>query len=338
MARLLITGGAGFIAHHVIQHFLETTDWDIVTLDRLDTSGTLSRLHDVLDSPSQQVDPTWWTRIEFIWHDLKAPLNSLVRSQIGECDYVLHLAAGSHVDRSIDYPMEFVMDNVVGTANLLDFAREHQSHCLKSFIYFSTDEVFGPAPEGVKYMEWARYNSGNPYAASKAGAEELCLAYANTYNLPISVTHTMNVFGIRQHPEKYIPLVIRKVLLGETVYIHANKECTEAGKRHYINTQDVAEAMSFLLDGRCEKGDKYNIVGEKELDNLELAQKIAKIVGKPLLYEMVDFHSSRPGHDLRYALNGDKMKKMGWVPTKSVEERLIEVVDWTLANPYWLGM
>lgn len=334
MARVLITGGAGFIAHHVIEHFLKTTDWDIVTLDRLDTSGTLSRLEDVLCIGGVP----WRERLTFVWHDLKAPLNSLVRSQIGKCDYVLHLAAGSHVDRSIDYPMEFVMDNVVGTCNLLDFVREDLADSMESFIYFGTDEVFGPAPEGVKYVEWARYNSGNPYAASKAGAAELCLAYANTYNLPISITSTMNVFGIRQHPEKYIPLVIRKVLLGETIFIHANKDCTEAGKRHYINTQDVAEAMAFLLDGRLEKGDKYNLVGEKELDNLQLAQIIAAFVGKPLKYKLVDFHSSRPGHDLRYALNGDKMKGMGWEPTKSVEQRLAEVVQWTLANPYWLGL
>lgn len=329
--KVLITGAAGFVGHHVMKHILATTDWDIVSLDRLDTSGTLNRISDVLAE-----NPIWDSRTTLVWHDLKAPLNKLVRKSVGDCNYVLHLAAGSHVDRSIDYPMEFVMDNVVGTCNLLDFVRESLPD-VEVFLNFSTDEVFGPAPEGVKYMEWARYNSGNPYSASKAGAEELCLAYANTYNMPIIVTHTMNVFGIRQHPEKFIPLVMKRVLNGEKVFIHANKECTEAGKRHYINTSDVADGVMFLLENGV-KGDKYNLVGERELDNLQLAQMIADFIGKPLNYELVDFHSSRPGHDLRYALNGEKMKKMGWEPRKKVDERLKEVVEWSLQHPFWIGL
>lgn len=329
--RVLITGAAGFVGHHVMKHILQETDWDIVSLDRLDTSGTLNRIADVLEE-----DPGWASRVSLVWHDLKAPLNELVRKSIGDCNYVLHLAAGSHVDRSIDYPMEFVMDNVVGTCNLLDFAREYLPN-MELFLNFSTDEVFGPAPEGVKYVEWARYNSGNPYSASKAGAEELCLAYANTYQMPIIITHTMNVFGVRQHPEKYIPLVIRKVIEGEKVFIHADKTCTQAGKRHYINTSDVADGVMFLLKNGV-PGDKYNLVGERELDNLQLAQMIASFIGKPLNYELVDFHSSRPGHDLRYALNGDKMKDMGWEPRKKVDERLKEVVEWSLQHPYWIGL
>lgn len=328
--RVLITGAAGFIGHHLVKSILEQTDWTIACLDRLDTSGMLSRLDDVL-----REDQTWPARVDVTWHDLKAPLNDMVRKSVGKCDYILHLAAGSHVDRSIEDPLSFVMDNVVGTCNLLDFAREHLGESLEKFLYFSTDEVFGPAPEGVAYKEWDRYNSGNPYSASKAGAEELCLAYANTYRMPIMITHTMNVFGIRQHPEKYIPMVIRKVLEGEKVTIHANKDCTQAGKRFYINTADVADAVLFIL-GHGGKGDKYNLVGERELDNLELAQMIASIMDKPLIYEMVDFHSSRPGHDLRYALDGSKMARMGWEPKKKVDERLAEVVAWTLAHPYWM--
>ena len=331
MARVLVTGGAGFIAHHLIHHLLSTTDHHVVSLDRLDTSGTLSRLADVLD-----LYPQWRERVTIAWHDLKAPINDLVANQIGDVDYILHLAAGSHVDRSIDYPMEFVMDNVIGTANLLDFARLTQKN-LKLLLCFSTDEVFGPAPKGVFYKEWDRYKSSNPYAATKAGAEELCIAYENTYSIPIAVSHTMNVFGIRQHWEKFIPLVIRKVLLGEEVTIHANRDCTKAGSRHYINTQDVAEAVTFLMD-KGQSGDKYNIVGKEEIDNLTLAQTIADIMNKELRYKMVDFHSSRPGHDLRYALSGEKMKNLGWEPTKSVRERLEETITWTLEHPYWINL
>jgi dTDP-glucose 4,6-dehydratase len=324
--RLLITGGAGFIGHHVIETMLRDTDYQIVVLDRLDTSGNLNRLKEVLDS-----DPSWASRVEFIWHDLKAPINDVLVKQIGTVQYILHLAAGSHVDRSIEYPMEFVMDNVVGTTNLLDYARLHAKENLKLFLYFSTDEVFGSAPEGVNYKEWDRYNSGNPYSASKAGGEEMCLAYCNTYKLPIIITHTMNVFGIRQHPEKFIPLVIKKVRDGERVQIHANPEKTKAGSRVYINTEDVSSAIMFLLKNH-QIGEKYNIVGELEVDNLELAQMIANIMDGNLIFEMVDFHTSRPGHDLRYSLCGEKMEKLGWKHEKEFKERLKEVVEWTLEN------
>lgn len=330
--RILVTGGAGFIGHHVIEKLLKDTDYDIVSLDRLDVSGDLNRLQNVLEK-----NPEWRSRLKVVWHDLKAPLNSLVRKRIGPVDSILHLAAGSHVDRSISYPMEFVFDNVVGTANLLEYAREHLQDSLSFFLYFSTDEVFGPAPENVFYKEDDRYDSGNPYSATKAGAEELCVAYANTYKMPIMITHTMNVFGHRQHPEKFIPLVIDKVNKGEEVTIHANRECTQAGTRHYVHATDVADAVMFLMEHGVVR-EKYNIVGEREVDNLELASMIAEIMGKPLNYKLVDFHSSRPGHDLRYALCGKKMKKLGWQPTKDFYERLREVVEWTLQNREWLGI
>ena len=213
----LITGGAGFIAHHLIGQILKNTDWNVVTLDRLDYSGNLNRLHDLMTS----FDPDVRKRVKIVHHDLKAELNPLVRNEVGDVDYIIHLAAGSHVDRSIDYPMEFVMDNVVGTCNILEFARTQKDN-LERFIYFSTDEVFGPAPDGIKYKENDRYNSTNPYSASKAGGEELAVAYENTYGVPIYVTHTMNVFGERQHPEKFIPMCIRKARDGESVTIHSD--------------------------------------------------------------------------------------------------------------------
>jgi len=329
--RVLVTGGAGFIGHHLVESLLRETDYDVVSLDRLDVSGDLSRIESVLLK-----NPEWKSRFKIVWHDLKAPLNFLVRKRIGKVQHILHLAAGSHVDRSIAYPLEFVMDNVVGTANLLEFARNYLSDSLEFFLYFSTDEVFGPAPEGVFYKENDRYDSGNPYSATKAGGEELCVAYANTYGMPIMITHTMNVFGHRQHPEKFIPLVIDKVRRGEEVTIHANSECTQAGKRHYVHASDVAGAVLFLMKAGKVR-EKYNIVGEREVDNLELAHMIAKAMEKTLKYKMVDFHSARPGHDLRYALCGEKMKNLGWQPTKNFHERIEEVVEWTLENPEWLG-
>jgi len=340
MKKALITGGAGFIAHHMIGYLLNNTDWEIITLDRLDYSGNLNRLHDLMLG----FDPEVRKRVRIVHHDLKAELNPLVRNEIGQVDYVLHLAAGSHVDRSIDYPMEFVMDNVVGTCNILEFARSQDN--LERFIYFSTDEVFGPAPDGIKYKENDRYNSTNPYSASKAGGEELAVAYENTYGLPVYITHTMNVFGERRHPEKYIPMTIRKVRDGETVTVHSDKTRTIPGSRHYIHAEDVSSAILFLLnhEGKFEptwgnaKCPKFNIVGAEELNNLQLAQIIAEAQGKELSYELVDFHSSRPGHDLRYALDGDKMKELGWVPAKSVTERIKEVTNWTIQNKRWITL
>jgi len=340
MKRVLITGGAGFIAHHLIGQILKNTDWEIVSLDRLDYSGNLNRLHDLMLT----FDPDVRKRVKIVHHDLKAELNPLVRNDVGKVDYVLHLAAGSHVDRSIDYPMEFVLDNVVGTCNILEFARTQEN--LERFIYFGTDEVFGPAPDGIKYGENDRYNSTNPYSATKAGGEELAVAYENTYGLPVYITHTMNVFGERQHPEKFIPMCIKKIRDGEAVTIHSDSTKTIPGSRHYIHAEDVASAILFLTKWN-EKFDptwgnakcpKFNVVGSEELNNLELAQIIAEAQGKELKYDMVDFHSSRPGHDLRYALDGDKMKKLGWEPAKSVRERIGEVTKWTLDNERWIEL
>lgn len=336
---ILLTGGAGFIGHHFVEYVLYKTDYNIITIDRLDYSGNLNRLHEVTEFLSKEGK----RRVRTVFHDLKAPLNSQITNSIGNVDYIVHMAAGSHVDRSIDNPMEFVLDNVVGTVNVLDYARTCNN--LERFIYFSTDEVFGPAPEGIKYRENDRYNSTNPYSASKAGGEELVVAYENTYGLPCYITHTMNVFGERQHPEKYIPMCIKKIRDGEKVTIHSNAEKTKAGSRHYIHAKDVADAVLFLMkydssklqtnDFGGAKCPKFNIVGSEELNNLQLAQMIAKFQDKELIYEMVDFHSARPGHDLRYALDGTKMKEMGWTP-KPVEERLAGVVDWTLTNNRWL--
>jgi dTDP-glucose 4,6-dehydratase len=239
--------------------------------------------------------------------------------------------------------MEFVMDNVVGTVNLLQYARTLPK--LERFVYFSTDEVFGPAPEGVSYKERDRYNATNPYSASKAAAEEMCISFENTYKMPIIITHTMNVFGQRQHPEKFIPLCIQRVRDGETIFIHSNPQKTVIGSRHYVHATDVAEGLMFVLsldtltlekDYGGAKCPKFNIVGPEEIDNLSLAKLIADIQGKPVNYELVDFHGQRPGHDLRYAMSGDYLKSLGWEPRIKLSDRLKEVVDWSLKNTLWL--
>lgn len=341
--KVLITGGAGFIAHHTIRHFLKNTNWEIVSLDRLDYSGNLNRIADMMN----EFDKETKKRLRIVYHDLRAEINQMLTADLGNFEYIIHMAASSHVDRSIEDPMTFVLDNVVATCNILNFARKQKN--LKRFIYFSTDEVFGPAPKNIKYKERDRYNSTNPYSATKAGGEELAVAFENSYNMPVYITHTMNVFGERQHPEKFIPMTIKKVSCGETVTIHSDETKTIPGSRHYIHASDVADGCLFLLNNQNKidnlnkdyggaKCPKFNLVGPVEWNNLELAQKIARAQNKDLKYQMVDFHSSRPGHDLRYALDGDLMKQLGWVPKVSIEERINQVVRWTLNNDRWLKL
>ncbi len=327
-SKILVTGGAGFIGHHFIEYLLKNTEHDIVSLDRLDVSGNLNRLAEIV-----QENDEYKNRLDVVYHDLKSAVNDYTRSRLGDVDYIIHLAAGSHVDRSVLYPMEFVMDNVVGTGNLLDYARKHLPE-LKLFLYFSTDEVFGAAPKGVTFDENSRYNSGNPYAASKAGAEELCVSYENTYRIPLIITHTMNVYGARQHPEKYLPIVIKKVLNGELLEIHSNPEQTEASKRCYLHNDDVSEAILFLMENH-KVGEKYNIVSDTESDNLDLALMVSKIIGKPLNYKLVDPKVTRPRHDFRYSLSGEKMKNMGWKQKINLEQGLKQVIDWFLENERW---
>lgn len=305
--RILITGSAGFVGSFLVKYILEKTDWEVVGLERLSYSGSLDRL---------KVNK----RYTSVLHNLQCEINEHVAKQIGYVNFIVHVAANSHVDRSIENPRQFVMDNVIGTCNILEFARLFTPN-LEKFIYFSTDEVFGPAPDGVFFEEDARYNSTNPYSATKAGGEELAVAYRNTFNVPVIITHTMNIFGETQHPEKFIPKCIQKIKNGETIQIHADSTKTRAGSRFYIYAEDVADAIYFLL-GPSGKLEKYNIVGEKEVDNFELAKMIADILNKPLHYEFVDFHSSRPGHDLRYALCSKKMESMGWKPKYDLKERL----------------
>lgn len=325
--RVLITGGCGFVGHHLVEHFLKVTDWDIVVLDKLSYASLgFDRLRDIKVFDDQ--------RVALLSADFSQPLSAGICQEIGEVGYIFHLGAETHVDRSIDNPAPFVIANVIGTMEMLNFARTQKN--LKKFFYFSTDEVFGPAPAGVAYKEWDRYNSGNPYAAAKAGGEELCLSYGNTFKVPVVITHCMNIFGERQHSEKFIPLIVRKVMAGEKVVIHSDSSKKVPGSRYWIHARNVAAAIMFLVE-KGDSQDKYNIVGEKEINNLQMAQFVAKVVGKELKYDLVDFHSSRPGHDLRYALDGAKMDKMGWRLPLSFEQSLEKSIRWLLENPAWLN-
>ena len=326
-SRILVTGAAGFFGHHFCEHVLRNTDWEIVALVRLGRIGNLRRLTDIECWPQEQ------HRVHVVWHDLRSPIPFFVRRDIGRIDYIVHAAASTHVDESIKRPGDFVMDNVLGTLHMLEYARNIPT--LKFFQQFSTDEVYGPAPEGVDFLETDAYNATNPYAATKAGAEQLVNAFGNTYSLPVFISNCMNLIGERASHEKYLPLCIRKIVASETITIHADPTKTQAGQRHYLHCRNAAAATLFLLEHAEQRG-RYNVVGDKEIDNLTFAQMVADIIGKPLKYELVDFHSSRPGHDRRYSLSGEKLKKMGFSYPKSFEETLERTVRWTLEHPEWL--
>ena len=328
--RVLISGCAGFIGAHILSYILEKTDWDIVTLDRYDISGTPSRLAEVISKEQE-------SRIKVVFWDLKASLNEFVSKAIGEVDYIIHLAASSHVDRSITDPMSFIMDNVVGTTNLLIWAKDGGLKKDGKFINFGTDEQFGPASDGYAHKETDAYYPSNPYSASKCGQTAIGYSFFKTYGLPIITTHTMNNFGERQHPEKLVPRTIRSIIEQTPMPIFArteNGKVMAAGSRFWIHCRNTASAVLFLLDKGI-PGEKYNIIGFDELTNLEIAEKIAGIIGKPLLPKFVDFYSVRPGHDRRYALDGSKMKGMGWVPEVDFEDSLRKTVEFTLKNPQW---
>jgi len=346
--RVLLTGATGFVGSHIVEGLLKGTNWEIVTLDRL--SRTAKNGYDRL----RDIDAFDNKRVFRFQHDLNMPIGEGLRKEIGHIDYVLHVASESHVDRSITDPVPFCLNNVNITLMMLEFARDKKADgdAVEKFLYFSTDEVYGTAPEGIFYKEGDRFNAGNPYAASKAAAECFVTAYANTYKLPCIITNTMNIIGERQDPEKYFPLVINKLLDGEKLFIHADPTKTKAGKRHYLHARNITAALIFIFEQTTEVLDpedaslgRFNIVGEREYDNEEFALAIADEVKKlrpevsDLDYELVDFHSSRPGHDMRYGLSGDKLKSIGFVYPVTVEESIRRVVEWTLRedNKKWLG-
>jgi len=306
--RVLVTGAAGFVGGHVVQFLLRNTDWSVICLVRLGNSGDLRRLL-----------PSLCSRLTIVYHDLKYCLHESIREQIGSVDYVLHLAANSHVDRSIAYPREFFEDNVIGTVNLLDYVRQYQPEA--RLINFSTDEVYGPAP-GPAFREEDRFRPSNPYAASKAAQSLIGVAYAVTYGMDILNTYTMNIFGEGQNPEKLIPKAIQMAKLRKPMPVFAEllgEKLTAVGSRHWLYAGNVGPALLFLLEHGV-KGEHYNIVGTDELTNEDVVLAVNRFLKTEPLIEYVDWHKVRPGHDRRYAIDGTKLRKLGWSPSIGFQE------------------
>ena len=336
MTRILLTGASGFVGSHVLRHILATTNWDIVCLVSFRHRGITDRIR----LSVKGYDDTF-KRVKVLTHDLTAPISPVLSSQIGKIDYVINVASDSHVDRSIEEPVPFIENNVSLICNMLDWARFSD---IEKFLHVSTDEVYGPAPAGHAHKEWQdQYFPSNPYSASKAAQESIAYSFWRTYGVPLIITNTMNIIGEMQDPEKFIPMIMKKVIAGETMTIHASPT-GEIGSRFYLHARNQADALLFALTqptpayGESQAPQKFHVVGDREVNNLEMAQMVAGLVGKNLNYELVDFHSSRPGHDLRYALDGDKIAEAGWTAPLTLEKSLERTVKWTLDHPEWLKL
>ena len=323
---VLITGAAGFVGAHIVEHLLAETNWNIIALDRLNYAGTLERLA-----------PLKSERVRFVYHDFRAAFPPPMVTWLRDVTYIIHNGAETHVDRSLVDPLPFVESNVLGTMNVLELARKLRPR-LKHVILTSTDEVHGPAPDGVYFKEDAPIRPSNPYAATKAGAEALAFAWCRSYQLPVTTTRCMNMFGERQHPEKFVPLVIRNILADRVGTYHGGSQLPS---RKWLHARNEADAILFLLRcgwnaisplGECET---YHIAGE-EHTNIEIVELISKVLGKEPRYVLQDVHSARPGHDLRYSMDDSKIRSMGWTPPLGFDESLRRTVEWFASNPAWL--
>lgn len=330
MKKILLTGAAGFVGSHVLSHLLKHTNYKIVCLCSWKHRGAPYR---ILDDRNYQENKD---RVTIVTHDLISPLTEDVKRQIGKPNIILNIASESHVDRSITEPVSFIKNNVDLVLNMLEFAREVKPEL---FLQFSTDEVYGQAPLGINHKEWSSILPSNPYSASKSCQEEIAISYWRTYGVPLIITNTMNVFGERQDKEKFVQLCIDKIEHGEEITIHGYPDGKTAGSRFYIHARNVADAVLHIVHNvkprmypGVDRPERFNIVGEVEKDNLTMAQIIAGFVGKELKYKLVDFHSSRPGHDCRYALDGSKLAKIGWKPRVAFEQSLKKVVDFALGR------
>ena len=307
--KILITGGAGFIGCNFIRYLLKKyPDEEIVVLDKLTYAGRLENLQDVMD------------KITFIRGDI---CNREDIEKTEDCNIIFNFAAETHVDRSIIDAGIFVKTDVLGTYNLLEYARRHD---VKKYIQISTDEVYGSIEKG-SFKEEDILDPSSPYSASKAGADLLCKAYFKTYGLPVLITRSSNNFGPYQYPEKLIPVLILNALHDKPLPIYGE------GKniRDWIYVLDNCEAIDFVFQ-KGKVGEVYNMGAGNERANIEIANLILKELNKPK--SLTRFVKDRPGHDFRYSLNCEKIKKLGWIPRYNFEDALKETIEWYRDNEW----
>ena len=332
--KIIVTGGAGFIGSAVIRQYINDTAHEIINLDALTYAGNLESLADVESSPNyhfEQVDIRNRDEVERVFSQYQP-------------DAVMHLAAESHVDRSIDGPADFILTNIVGTYNLLDVAKQYrdglegEKKLQFRFHHVSTDEVYGDLDDTGYFTEETAYDPSSPYSASKASSDHLVRAWHRTYGLPIVVTNCSNNYGAYQFPEKLIPLVTLNALEGKALPIYGD------GKqiRDWLHVADHARALRLVLEkGRT--GETYNIGGHNEKTNLEVVKTICSLLDRLVPdsphvphESLITYVTDRPGHDVRYAIDADKIEKdLGWVPEETFESGIEKTVRWYLDNSEW---
>lgn len=333
--RILLTGAAGFIGSHVMRHVLTNTDYTLVLPVTFRHKGNGDRIASAIANNRE-----WHSRVEVVLCDLSAPISVTTRHRFGAVDQIWNVASESHVDRSIEDPTTFIQNNTNLMLYLLDYARSLDN--LELFLHMSTDEVFGPALGDYRHHEWDRILPSNPYSASKAAQEAIAISFWRTYGLPVIITNTMNLFGELQDSEKMVPKSIRSIHNDEEVTVHTDADGVP-GSRFYLHCRNLADAWLWISQTQTvhtypeyDTPQRFNIVGDRELDNISMVNLIADIMGKEARIKTVDFHAARPGHDRRYALDGSKLAEAGWTAPVPFEESLERVVSWTLAHPEWL--
>lgn len=333
---IFLTGAAGFVGSHVLRHLLVNTDARITCPVTFRHKGTPRRIDLAIGG-----DPAYRDRVDIIRLDLTAPIDSVTEAMVGPVDVIMNVASESHVDRSITDPGPFIRNNVDLMINVLDYARRVKPRMV---LQMSTDEVYGPAYGDHRHSEWETIAPSNPYSASKAAQEAISFSFWRTFMVPVVVTNTMNIIGEAQDSEKFLPKVIRSVQAGVPMTVHCAPDGTP-GSRFYLHARNLADAWVHLMNTHKPQmypdhiePSKFNIVGEREVDNVTMVNMIANAMARPEpAIERVSFHASRPGHDLRYALDGAKLAKTGWLAPVSFDESLNRTVGWYLDNPAWLA-
>ncbi len=330
--KLLVTGGAGFIGSHVIRLLVNKyPNYHITNLDKLTYAGNLENLKDIETAENYR----------FVKEDI-ADTEAMARFFAGNhFDGIIHLAAESHVDRSILNPMEFIMTNIVGTVNLLNgaraiWAKQNFENC--RFYHVSTDEVYGALGETGLFTETTSYDPHSPYSASKASSDHLVRAYHDTYGLPIVISNCSNNYGSHQFPEKLIPLFINNIVERKPLPVYGDGKYT----RDWLWVNDHARAIDIIYhEGK--NGDTYNVGGFNEWQNIDLINVLCEVMdeklghSKGLSAELITYVKDRPGHDLRYAIDSTKLKnELGWQPSLQFREGIAKTIDWYLANETWI--
>jgi dTDP-glucose 4,6-dehydratase len=311
--KILISGGAGFFGANFVRYIIDNTDWEVVVIDRLSYAGRLDRLKDLPQD-----------RLEIIHHDISKPFDNLLLSKL-DVDYVAHAAAESHAAKSCVDTKPFIDANVIGTLNILEAARIIKP---KKFIYVSTDETV------VEGDENSACNPSNVYAATKACGEFIANCYRRSFNVPVIITRSSNMYGMMQDTEKFIPMTIKKCLTFKVITIHESYN-EEIGTRQWLHVDDQSNALLFLLENGV-VGETYHVAGEK-YSNFDVAEFISDTVGRQeFVYDLVNPFEQYPAHDLHYNISDNKIRSMGWEPKMNFYEELSKIVNWSVENKEWL--